>query len=198
MHCDLRIVLLHYAPIQATVEGEPEGIHVMLGSDRLATPIAEYGADLVLHGHAHAGSFEGCIGKIPVYNVAVHVTGRDFWVVRARGRARPQRGARRRSGLSLPKLKAWTATVVRISIAPVKSLGLVHPDEIELEPHGVRGNRRFWLVDADGRLFNGKRERADGAHPARVGRGHAGARARRSPTARASKATSSSARRSTP
>ena len=43
-----------------------------------------------------------------------------------------------------------------MSIAPVKSLGLVHPDEIELEPHGVRGNRRFWLVDADGRLFNGK------------------------------------------
>jgi Icc-related predicted phosphoesterase len=80
VHCDLRIVLLHYAPVEATVEGEPEGIHVMLGSDRLATPIAEYGADLVLHGHAHAGSFQGCIGKIPVYNVAVHVTGRDFWI----------------------------------------------------------------------------------------------------------------------
>jgi Icc-related predicted phosphoesterase len=90
VHCDLRIVLLHYAPIQATVEGEPEGIHLMLGSDRLATPIAEYGADLVLHGHAHAGSFEGCIGKIPVYNVAVHVTGRDFWIFDlegARGRS---------------------------------------------------------------------------------------------------------------
>jgi uncharacterized protein YcbX len=43
-----------------------------------------------------------------------------------------------------------------MSVAPVKSLGLVHPDEIELESHGVRGNRRFWLVDADGRLFNGK------------------------------------------
>src|SRR5207249_1820957 len=41
VRCDLRIVLLHYAPIRATVEGEPEGIHVMLGSDRLATPIAE-------------------------------------------------------------------------------------------------------------------------------------------------------------
>jgi Icc-related predicted phosphoesterase len=80
VHCDLRVVLLHYAPVQATIAGEPEGIHVMLGSDRLATPIAEYGADLVLHGHAHAGSFEGCIGKIPVYNVAVHVTGRDFWI----------------------------------------------------------------------------------------------------------------------
>jgi len=80
VHCDLRIVLLHYAPVEATLQGEPEGIYVMLGSDRLATPIAEYGADLVLHGHAHAGSFEGCIGKIPVYNVAVHVTGRDFWI----------------------------------------------------------------------------------------------------------------------
>ena len=80
VHCDVRVVLLHYAPIQATIEGEPEGIHVMLGSDRLATPIAEYGADLVLHGHAHAGSFEGSIGQIPVYNVAVHVTGRDFWI----------------------------------------------------------------------------------------------------------------------
>ena len=93
VHCDLRVVLLHYAPIQATVEGEPEGIHVMLGSDRLATPIAEYGADLVLHGHAHAGSLQGCIGKIPVYNVAVHVTGRDFWIfdlegVRGRSEAR--------------------------------------------------------------------------------------------------------------
>jgi Icc-related predicted phosphoesterase len=90
VHCDLRVVLLHYSPVEATVEGEPEGIHVMLGSDRLATPIAEYGADLVLHGHAHAGTFQGCIGKIPVYNVAVHVTGRDFWIFDlegARGRS---------------------------------------------------------------------------------------------------------------
>jgi uncharacterized protein YcbX len=49
------------------------------------------------------------------------------------------------------------ARVVRISIAPVKSLGLVHPDEVQVERQGVRGNRRFWLVDSDGRLFNGKR-----------------------------------------
>lgn len=47
--------------------------------------------------------------------------------------------------------------VVRISIAPVKSLGLVHPEEVELELGGVRGNRRFWLVDEAGRLFNNKR-----------------------------------------
>jgi Icc-related predicted phosphoesterase len=78
--CDLRIVLLHYAPTQDTLKGEPEGIHTFLGSDRLAIPIAEYRPDLVLHGHAHAGSFEGCVGPVPVYNVAVHVTGRDFWI----------------------------------------------------------------------------------------------------------------------
>lgn len=47
--------------------------------------------------------------------------------------------------------------VVRISVAPVKALGLVHPEEVDLEPHGVRGNRRFWMIDADGRLVNNKR-----------------------------------------
>jgi Icc-related predicted phosphoesterase len=80
VHCDVRVVLLHYAPIVDTLEGEPPGIHTYLGCERLATPIAENGADLVLHGHAHAGAFEGCIGEIPVYNVAVHVTGRNFWI----------------------------------------------------------------------------------------------------------------------
>jgi Icc-related predicted phosphoesterase len=80
VHCDVKIVLLHYAPVAATLEGEPEGIHVLLGSERLALPIAEHGADLVLHGHAHAGTFEGRIGSIPVYNVAMHVMGRDFWI----------------------------------------------------------------------------------------------------------------------
>jgi uncharacterized protein len=49
------------------------------------------------------------------------------------------------------------ARVTRISIAPVKSLGLVHPDEVEVASYGVPGNRRFWLVDEDGRLFNAKR-----------------------------------------
>lgn len=49
---------------------------------------------------------------------------------------------------------------MRISIAPVKSLGLVHPDEVELGRGGVVGDRRFWMRDADGRLFNGKRSGA--------------------------------------
>jgi Icc-related predicted phosphoesterase len=79
-HCPIRIVLLHYSPTSDTLHGEPEGIWTYLGCDRLATPIAEYRPDVVLHGHAHAGSFEGAIGTVPVYNVAVHVTGRDFYV----------------------------------------------------------------------------------------------------------------------
>jgi Icc-related predicted phosphoesterase len=78
--CDLRIVLLHYAPTVTTLGGEPPGIWAFLGSDRLAAPIARHAPDLVVHGHAHAGSFEGSIAGVPVHNVAVHVTGRDFWV----------------------------------------------------------------------------------------------------------------------
>jgi len=46
------------------------------------------------------------------------------------------------------------ATVARISIAPVKGLALVHPDEVLLERTGVLANRRFHLVDADGRRYN--------------------------------------------
>jgi uncharacterized protein len=47
--------------------------------------------------------------------------------------------------------------VVGLSIAPVKSLALVHPDELVLEPDGVRENRRFYLVGPDGRVVNGLR-----------------------------------------
>jgi MOSC domain-containing protein len=46
------------------------------------------------------------------------------------------------------------ATVARISIAPVKGLGLVQLDAVELERTGVAANRRFHVVDADGRRFN--------------------------------------------
>jgi uncharacterized protein len=46
--------------------------------------------------------------------------------------------------------------VSRLSIAPVKGLGLVHPEEVMLGRAGVRNDRRFYLVDADGRLVNNK------------------------------------------
>jgi uncharacterized protein len=78
--CPLRIALLHYSPTTTTLEGEPMGIYAFLGSDRLAEPISEHVPDLVLHGHGHAGTFEGFIGAIPVFNVSVPVMRRDFWV----------------------------------------------------------------------------------------------------------------------
>jgi uncharacterized protein YcbX len=52
------------------------------------------------------------------------------------------------------------ARVVRISIAPVKSFGLVHPEEVTLERGGVVGDRRFWLRDKRGALYAGKRDGA--------------------------------------
>jgi Icc-related predicted phosphoesterase len=79
--CPIRIVLLHYSPVEATLEGEPREILPFMGSDRLAAPILEHGPDLVLHGHAHEGAPEGRIGQVPVHNVSLPVTGRDFWMV---------------------------------------------------------------------------------------------------------------------
>ena len=84
---DYRIVLLHYSPTVTTLEGEPRGIWPFLGTDRLADPIAEHRPDVVLHGHTHAGRFEGAIGDVPVFNVAVPVLGRDFFVFELDGAA---------------------------------------------------------------------------------------------------------------
>jgi Icc-related predicted phosphoesterase len=78
--CGVRVALLHYAPVEATLVGEPERLWLVLGADRLAGPIRQHRPDIVLHGHAHHGSFEGDVDGVPVYNVAVHVIGREFWV----------------------------------------------------------------------------------------------------------------------
>jgi Icc-related predicted phosphoesterase len=78
--CAVRIALLHYSPVEATLVGEPERLWLVLGADRLAGPIRQHRPDIVVHGHAHHGSFEGDVDGVPVYNVAVHVIGRAFWV----------------------------------------------------------------------------------------------------------------------
>lgn len=76
--CDYRIVLLHYAPTLMTIEGERPEIAAFLGCDRLAHPIADQCPDLVLHGHAHAGAFQGSIGGVPVFNVALPMAA-ELW-----------------------------------------------------------------------------------------------------------------------
>ncbi|HEY1480661.1 MAG TPA: MOSC N-terminal beta barrel domain-containing protein [Gaiellales bacterium] len=52
------------------------------------------------------------------------------------------------------------ARVTRISIAPIKGLGLRHPESVELGPRGVAEDRRLHLIDEAGRLVNGKKSLA--------------------------------------
>jgi Icc-related predicted phosphoesterase len=72
--CERLVVVLHYAPIAATVAGEPDAIAPFLGSSRLADVIDRFHVSAVLHGHAHHGSFTGKTAKgTPVYNCAATV-----------------------------------------------------------------------------------------------------------------------------
>jgi Icc-related predicted phosphoesterase len=67
-----RIALLHYAPIRATVEGEPLEIFPFLGSSRLEEPLNRFNVTAAFHGHAHHGTFEGKTqAGVPVYNVSL-------------------------------------------------------------------------------------------------------------------------------
>jgi Icc-related predicted phosphoesterase len=74
-----RIALLHYAPIRATVEGEPLEIFPYLGCSRHEEPLTRYPVTAVFHGHAHNGSPEGATTTgIPVYNVAMPLLRKRF------------------------------------------------------------------------------------------------------------------------
>lgn len=69
-----KVVLLHYAPIKETIEGEPEQLFPFLGSSHLAEPLSRRQVSAAFHGHAHAGKLRGfTTTKIPVYNVALPV-----------------------------------------------------------------------------------------------------------------------------
>jgi Icc-related predicted phosphoesterase len=74
-----RVAMLHYAPIEATVVGEPLEIYPFLGSSRLEEPINRYEASAVVHGHAHHGAPEGTTSSgVPVYNVSHPLLRRQF------------------------------------------------------------------------------------------------------------------------
>jgi uncharacterized protein len=46
-------------------------------------------------------------------------------------------------------------TVARINVTPVKSMALHHPERVVLTERGLDDNRRFFLADDRGELFNG-------------------------------------------
>lgn len=74
LRSEKRVVLLHYSPVAATVQGEPLEIYPFLGTSRLAEVVDRHGADLVLHGHAHHGQLDGkTTTGIPVHNVALNL-----------------------------------------------------------------------------------------------------------------------------
>jgi Icc-related predicted phosphoesterase len=73
------IAVLHYSPIQGTVDGEPLEIYPFLGSSRLEEPMGRYPVSLVVHGHAHRGQLEGATKNgVPVYNVSMPLLTRTY------------------------------------------------------------------------------------------------------------------------
>lgn len=81
LSADFRVALTHYSPVPETLVGEPLEIYPFLGSYFLAEATDSAGADLHVHGHAHAGSEHGMTpGGAPVRNVALPVLKRAYAV----------------------------------------------------------------------------------------------------------------------
>ncbi len=79
LRTERKVALLHYAPIAATVEGEPREIYPYLGSSRMEEPLGRYPVDVVFHGHAHHGAPQGrTMGDVPVYNVSMMLLQRTY------------------------------------------------------------------------------------------------------------------------
>ena len=85
LQSETRIVVLHYSPIRATLQGEDPEIYAFLGSSRLEEPINRFKVTAVFHGHAHNGILDGKTSTgIPVYNVsapALTKTGKPYRIV---------------------------------------------------------------------------------------------------------------------
>lgn len=85
LQTEKRVVVLHYSPIRATIQGEDPEIYAFLGSSRLEEPINRFRVNAVFHGHAHNGVVQGKTSTgIPVYNVsapALRKTGKPYRII---------------------------------------------------------------------------------------------------------------------
>lgn len=71
LDAEVRVALMHYAPVPDTLAGEPLEIYPFLGSYLLGQAIDSAPTMLAVHGHAHAGSERGSTpGGVRVRNVA--------------------------------------------------------------------------------------------------------------------------------
>jgi Icc-related predicted phosphoesterase len=87
-----RVVVLHYAPITATLAGESPELFPVLGSSRFLESIERHGASVIFHAHAHYGAPEGRTpAGIPVYNVALPVLDRARLACRIWTASAPER-----------------------------------------------------------------------------------------------------------
>ncbi|GAB0107206.1 metallophosphoesterase [Nocardia sp. JMUB6875] len=74
LDCDMRIALMHFAPVVDTLVGEPPKIYPGLGCQDLAEAVDAGGAALAIHGHAHGGTeFGRTPGGVEVRNVSYPV-----------------------------------------------------------------------------------------------------------------------------
>jgi len=107
LHADVKVVVLHYAPIHETIVGEPEVIWPFLGSSRLLNPIETIGANVVFHGHAHHGTLEAKTpAGIPVFNVALPILeeqGKQFYIWTCKVAERRRAGGAQQQKLSVGK-----------------------------------------------------------------------------------------------
>jgi Icc-related predicted phosphoesterase len=83
MQSEVRVALLHYAPIKETMGEENPEIYAFLGSSLLIEAIERGGGvHAIFHAHAHRGAAEARTSHgVPVYNVAMPVMRRPYCVV---------------------------------------------------------------------------------------------------------------------
>ncbi len=79
LRTDHLIAILHYAPVQGTVEGEPPEIFPFMGCSRLEDSLNRFPVTAVFHGHAHHGRPEARTSSdVPVYNVSMSLMRETF------------------------------------------------------------------------------------------------------------------------
>ena len=96
---DLRIALMHFAPVAGTLLGERWELFPFLGAYQLGDALDAAGCDLALHGHAHRGTAKGqtALGS-PVRNVAQAVLAKAYTVITLE----PKRLGRQTPALQVP------------------------------------------------------------------------------------------------
>lgn len=79
LNTERKVALIHYSPVEDTLRGERPELFPFLGSYLLGEAIDRAGADLAIHGHAHAGAEKGMTsGGVQVRNVALPLIQRPY------------------------------------------------------------------------------------------------------------------------